>query len=350
MASAQADTDRSRLVELDALRGIAAVVVVLYHLTYWNDAAGQAPFSVFWGHYGVELFFIISGFVIFMTLAQARDLRAFAVSRVARLYPAYWCGVVITSCVAWATETSAPSVSTVLTNLSMLQEFFQIRDVDGSYWTLAIELEFYLAIALLFYFKLITRIVDVLLVALLVAHGAQLGIAWLGLPLPSVLQVGLVQYGPFFAIGISLYLLRTNPVHRGAIAVIALALLYTCWDGPPGVFPPRPADYSVVALCLVGTTWLALNGWLKLLRWPVLLWFGQISYPLYLIHQRIGSDMMLALHRRGVPGAVVIAVAFVAITALAWAIHVWIETPARRAIRSALQREVPAGRDTSGGH
>ena len=87
MASAQADTDRGRLVELDALRGIAAVVVVLYHLTYWNDAAGQAPFSVFWGHYGVELFFIISGFVIFMTLAQARDLRAFAVSRVARLYP-----------------------------------------------------------------------------------------------------------------------------------------------------------------------------------------------------------------------------------------------------------------------
>jgi len=66
-----------RLVELDALRGIAATLVMLFHYTsqyerlYGHEAA--PAFTVPWGHYGVNLFFMISGYVIFMTLHRIRQ-------------------------------------------------------------------------------------------------------------------------------------------------------------------------------------------------------------------------------------------------------------------------------------
>jgi len=82
-----------RIEELDALRGLAAFAVMLYHYT-----AGEGPrlnraellVSVPWGHFGVQLFFVISGYVILMTVRRVRTAGEFAVSRFARLYPAFW--------------------------------------------------------------------------------------------------------------------------------------------------------------------------------------------------------------------------------------------------------------------
>jgi peptidoglycan/LPS O-acetylase OafA/YrhL len=63
----------NRIIELDSLRGIAALAVVFYHYTTRFDAKFQTTvitdrISFPYGHYGVELFFIISGFVIFMSV------------------------------------------------------------------------------------------------------------------------------------------------------------------------------------------------------------------------------------------------------------------------------------------
>ena len=89
-----------RLTELDSLRGVAAACVVLFHLTFWYDSFHISPIQVPWSHYGVELFFVISGYVIFMTLNRARAMAEFVVSRVARLMPAYWTAVLLTSAIA----------------------------------------------------------------------------------------------------------------------------------------------------------------------------------------------------------------------------------------------------------
>src|SRR5690606_6778553 len=84
----------ARLGELDALRGLAALAVVAFHYTtsYAQQVGHLQPlgFGFTPGNYGVHLFFLISGYVIFMTLEHTRDGMDFVVSRFSRLYPAYW--------------------------------------------------------------------------------------------------------------------------------------------------------------------------------------------------------------------------------------------------------------------
>ena len=81
----------TRLLELDALRGIAAMAVMGFHYTtlYSHETGhlGELPFEVRYGNYGVHLFFMISGFVIFMTLERTRTAKDFIVSRFSRLFP-----------------------------------------------------------------------------------------------------------------------------------------------------------------------------------------------------------------------------------------------------------------------
>lgn len=91
----------SRLLELDALRGLAALAVVLYHYFYrYNELYGHhGNFAVDWtyfGKLGVELFFMVSGFVIFMSLNRVNRPVDFLVSRFSRLYPTYWCALILT--------------------------------------------------------------------------------------------------------------------------------------------------------------------------------------------------------------------------------------------------------------
>ena len=89
-----------RVRELDVLRGLAAAAVVLFHYTVRYGAlyGYPAPPSVRvpTGFYGVEVFFCISGFVIFMTLDRTRRPMDFVVSRVSRLWPAYIVAIAVT--------------------------------------------------------------------------------------------------------------------------------------------------------------------------------------------------------------------------------------------------------------
>lgn len=92
-----ADQPRSRAArfrELDALRGPAALVVVLYHLTtFMGDGpglGGPPAVSIWWGEYGVQLFFLISGFVILLSARRTLRPSDFVISRVSRIYPVYW--------------------------------------------------------------------------------------------------------------------------------------------------------------------------------------------------------------------------------------------------------------------
>ncbi|WP_246956565.1 acyltransferase family protein [Brachybacterium sp. Marseille-Q7125] len=80
-----------RFRELDDLRGIAAVAVVWSHLTTGYDSKypdePSAPVDLGWGAYGVQLFFLISGFVILMTVQRVQRPSGFVISRLARLFP-----------------------------------------------------------------------------------------------------------------------------------------------------------------------------------------------------------------------------------------------------------------------
>ena len=91
---------QGRLECVDSLRGIAATAVMLFHYTTRYDQLfvqqQSLGFDVPWGYPGVNLFFMISGFAIFMTLDKTRRPMDFVVSRFSRLFPSYWSAVLLT--------------------------------------------------------------------------------------------------------------------------------------------------------------------------------------------------------------------------------------------------------------
>jgi len=320
----------SRLGELDALRGIAALIVVAFHYTYKAPeilpSVQTIAWHASWGHFGVQLFFAISGFVIFMTLERTRSAADFAVSRFARLFPAYWTGVVLSTLgvtLLGAGQLALDPVHTAI-NLTMLQGFFYLPSVDGVYWSLTVELAFYVCMLALWRARLLDRIEWVLL------GWIGLHLLWLLVPaLPS--RIGLVlalDYIVWFAVGMAAYRVRIGARTWAQQAPVLLAgLAVTAYAGKPG---------EVAVFLGVAALFAALSKWqLGLLNRPVLLWLGGISYPLYLVHQNLGYALMARLEALGVSPWLALIAALAAALALADAIHRWIEGPALDRIRSA---------------
>ncbi|MEA3017215.1 MAG: hypothetical protein QOI38_1937 [Sphingomonadales bacterium] len=322
----------SRIADLDALRGLAALAVVLFHYTtrygelYGHQ--GTLPFAFPWGHFGVQLFFGISGFVIFMTLERTRTLADFAVSRFSRLYPAYWAAMLLTGAVVLVAgmRELALSPPAFAANATMLQSFASLPSVDGVYWTLSVELAFYVAMAMLWRLRLLGRIEPLLL------FWMSLHWIWTFAPRlagvePSWLLGALLlqQHIPFFAIGIAAYRLRAGADRRWPAAVIlaALATVEAC-DGFVHVEVAAIAAATLLAVALRGV---------PALRFPPLVWLGAISYSLYLLHQYIGFAMLGRIEAAGVPPGPAVLVTLAVIILIAGAVTLAVERPALKAIR-----------------
>jgi peptidoglycan/LPS O-acetylase OafA/YrhL len=170
----------NRILELESLRGIAALSVLYYHYTYFFRPYMKYEFSSTWdfkyGHHGVELFFMISGFVIFMSLDRVNNVKEFLHKRFVRLYPTYWICLLITLVVLFFNNTHEFNftINEKALNILMFQGLFNIKNVDGSYWTLLPELLFYVSMIVLWKFKLTKKIVLVSVVWLILMYVALL--------------------------------------------------------------------------------------------------------------------------------------------------------------------------------
>jgi peptidoglycan/LPS O-acetylase OafA/YrhL len=321
-------SQQGRLGELDALRGIAAMLVLLFHYTAHSEAvlpaARHIEHGLTWGHYGVQLFFAISGFVILMTLERTASSTDFVVSRFARLFPAYWAAVLFTSAsvVLLGAEALAQPAPLILAGLSMLQGFLYLPSVDGVYWSLTVELAFYFCMWGLWRVRLLGRIEAVLL--------GWIGLTllwWLVPALPSRIGMLLVvRYIPFFAIGMAAYRVRTGARRWSeqlpvlSLGLAAVALVET---------PEAAGVYAAVIAVFVALV----GGKLGWLANPPLLWLGALSYTIYLIHQNFGYALIAALERAGLSPWLALICAIVATLVVAQLIHDAIEQPALRMIR-----------------
>jgi peptidoglycan/LPS O-acetylase OafA/YrhL len=153
----------ARLGWLDALRGFAALVVVAFHLSPY--VAGPAVHSavlqyIDLGKYGVLLFFLVSGYVIPMSLERHGSLRRFWVGRLFRIYPAFLAasalmGVLIVAGVLTLTgPLQKESVGGALAHVTMMSDLIGVRGLVRVFWTLSYEMTFYLMVAGLFAYGL----------------------------------------------------------------------------------------------------------------------------------------------------------------------------------------------------
>lgn len=339
---------QQRLGQIDALRGIAAIAVVFFHFTTkFEELYGHASaplFSVPWGYLGVNLFFMISGFVIFMTLARTRTATDFLVSRFSRLYPAYWVAVALTFAVVLVLGLPGKEVSAsaAALNLLMFHGLLKVPNVDGVYWTLLIELLFYAWSLLAFQLGLLKHIHRILWVALALRLGYFVALEGFGQTLSwTFSELLILPYIAWFACGIMVYrLTHGSNARRADIAVIAGAVLVI------GIV--SSLHLAALALAFTALLYLAASGRLPVLHFAGLIWLGEISYTLYLLHENIGWALMLKMKAAGLDTNLSIALALLASFALASCLTRLVEKPAMAWIRARykarLAMRVPQAR------
>jgi peptidoglycan/LPS O-acetylase OafA/YrhL len=321
--------------------GLAAVAVLLFHLTFWRDNDGITPLTAFnldlkVFHYSVEMFFITSGFVIFMTLEAVTSSRQFLVSRVARLYPAYWVSVIVTAVIAYMMERHPPTLAIFAVNMTMTETFFRTAYVDNSYWTLGVEIQFYILIGVIFALGWIKRIDALCMTFLAAVTIFRVAMLLQGIEPAPWIEESFAEYGNFFVIGVCMFRLRNGEGSKTTIGIMLYAVLCSAWGGGHQSLSPGSVEYFAGTCALTVFMWFAVTDHIRFLRWRPLVYLGEISYPLYLVHQRIGVNLMEALYRHGIPAAIAIAGATAAVGVLAVVIHVTVETPGRRYLRKLL--------------
>lgn len=304
----------ARLGHIDALRGIAALSVVVAHcgesmvkgLTGYGAAQWLiGGVSVSWfdiGRFGVILFFLISGFVIPYSLKGDRPLETFAVSRLFRLYPAYWLSMAATMVVAGGLGLAAYTPLQVAANVTMVPGLLKQEYISGVYWTLFVELVFYVACAMLFALRLLHNAELILLIGLGCTAVPLAGIAaracGIGAPI-----VYLTAHLAFLFAG---YLMRLAVLDgflragRYAAAVILFGLLAM------PILAAQP-DHKFTVATPLGVTLAGITGVLTFVlvnRRPfqpsaALVWSGAISYSVYLFHTPVTQLVRAVLPAQG---------------------------------------------------
>jgi peptidoglycan/LPS O-acetylase OafA/YrhL len=328
-----ATADQSRIAELDVLRGLAALVVMLFHHTviFQNMYGDGRPPGLQFGVFAVHLFFMISGFVIFMTLARTRSALDFMVSRGSRLFPVFWVAVLLTQTVMSLAPLPVLAVSwhDALWNLTMLAEPLHVPMVDNVYWSLVIELAFYALMLVLFLAGGLRHIERLVMPWLLVQLAAVAAGTWLDYRIPAALTVLLLlKYAHLFLAGMLCYRIRSD-----GVTPVRHALLAACCA----------TQFAVqgVAAGIFGLLWFALfyalaRRWLAWIALRPLVFLGTISYSLYLVHQNIGYVVMRALAAWPRPAQLLAAAATVLL--LATLLTFLVEQPALRLIRRLYKK------------
>jgi peptidoglycan/LPS O-acetylase OafA/YrhL len=334
-----ANNHAHRLRHLDGLRGIAAVWVMMYHYSQNYDHNFGHPkdlgWSISFGSYAFLLFFMISGFVILMSVDRMHSAWDFAVARFARLYPVYWVALAIT----FSTVTLSGmlperqvTLEEAVINLTMLQGFLGVPNVDGVYWTLHIELCFYIVMALMLASGMRSKLPWIVLGML-----ALTTVRWLTPyfdTVPGLWRLKtlfpLSDHFPWFAVGIAAYELKRQICWQ----YILLTLLSTLM-----IVLSRPMSELGITSVVLACFFLAVTGLMPWLASRPLFFVGTISYSLYLIHGSIGYVIIRSCYGYGINGNVAIVLATSVSMLSACSLTFLVERPAHswlRKLRAAV--------------
>ncbi len=321
------------------------MTVILFHYTvgYTDDIRQHRPgllFQVRNGHFAVDLFFIISGFVIFMTLERSQSTMEFAVSRFARLWPAYMTCAAFTGSVIVLLHFNPMqlTIKDALLNPLMMSKALGNVAIDPSYWTLTYEVLFYAGATVTFLLLRIRRMEWVCLAWLVMAFIARIsGFDTNHQRFGVILGVDFCQ---LFVLGMMIYLISKRRHTWLTMLTVLLAFSMTLFgpDFNPGHL--KLWQFMLMTAVFALTVWLIAEGRLHFLNiWP-LLFLGDISYSLYLVHQIAGYWVIGKLEGLGWNPNVVMLVAILGAIAVATCVRRLVEVPAQKAIRGWYQERV----------
>jgi peptidoglycan/LPS O-acetylase OafA/YrhL len=331
---------------------MAACAVMLFHFGFRGYAAhGQdlaypelGQFAKY-GYLGVELFFMISGYVIPLSIRE-RSVAEFAVSRAIRLYPTYWLCVALLAAVPPLLGDGRfhLPLGDTLVNLTMLAELFGSPYLDGVFWTLVTELQFYALVAFVVGVFGFQRLPSALLVWLIIGAGVTAFAKTTGTRLfyPGGSFFGYFCFGGacyflqhvgersvriYALLGLSLPLMLAHTTHKAGATTemfqtpFSLAIVFPLLLASAAAvfFSRHISERMKSAAVLTGAV-----GFL-----------GGLTYPLYLLHENIGYALLNTLfsaETRWLGLAYVAALSFV----VAAAVYLWFDLPVRRRLRKAI--------------
>lgn len=311
---------RARIEIIDYYRLAAALAVMAFHYLYNGIKNGKIgsishePVAAIaqYGYLGVNLFFMISGYVITSSVA-GKTARQFAVGRALRLYPAFWVALPITAVFALflGGERMGVTVEQFLANLTMIPTVLGQPFVDGVYWTLLYELQFYVAVFLLILFGQGHRVA-----ALMPAWA--IGMLYLTVAAPGLTGSAplLGNYFIWFAAGAII----ASIAESGWSAYRVLGLLAT-------YIPISSLELTLTTVLKTGIFLMVVATvvpQVRNLRLPGSKTAGALTYPVYLLHAHIGYMLLDRFVTESNKWLVYGAVAGF-VLALAYVLHVTVE-------------------------
>jgi peptidoglycan/LPS O-acetylase OafA/YrhL len=332
------ETRRPRYAFVDALRGLAATAVMLYHFTQGDLAPGferalghAALVGAKHGWLGVHVFFVLSGFVIAHSVGERAvtfaDAARFAVRRQVRLDPSYWLSLALAVFLPWFflrigfQGAPPPPLRVIGAHMLYLQELLRMPAIQPIYWTLAIEVQFYLAFVIaLAALRFLPPLAVRALLVLTAVGSLDASMHW------RFLHGWFMPYWYLFALGALTYAVTQGHFSKWVHAAL---LAYVFFQGRKYFrLEPQCGALTAATLTIAGLAGKLEEG----LAWAPLQFLGRVSYGIYLLHPAAGGQARwhvgIKVDVASAAGAMTVVLAGAALTfVLAWLLHVAVERP-----------------------
>jgi peptidoglycan/LPS O-acetylase OafA/YrhL len=305
----------ARLTGLDTLRGLAILLVMAAHFTLEIFPGVATTFLSTVSVSGVILFFFLSGFLIYQNL-QSQPPGVFLLRRFAKLFPAYWVNILVIVAMALYLKTGQPvDPLTIASNFLLTQEFTGSTLLNGVYWTLQIELKFYI-IMLLFMMLVGAPRIYILFAAIIAADLA----AYIYLGRGSTLLTFLIAFLP----GVAAAKIHARGWPPGSVRefVVVTIIVTACL----ALFLPPGHNHQAIAVpILSGLLFFALR---RDMASRFFAFYGRISYSHYLYHTALGYPLIHYLLGLSMPSPVIFMLAVAVTTLISTLSFYYIEKPA----------------------
>lgn len=274
-----------RLKSIDLLRGLASLTVAFCHLSSANLTGVSKSIDAigYYGYLGVDVFFVISGFVLPYSLYQKeytiRNFPRFLLKRLIRLEPGYFAAIAVGIAIPFFFFRTLPTLDRFLLHFGYLNDIYERTWILGIFWTLAIEFQFYIFFGLAY--------------SWFVTKSNFVFSTFIGILLSSALLLAHIHILPkffgLFLIGILVFRFIIMNMNKALFFVLIMATI-ACIIKINGL-----AEAMAAVLTGLGIMFLRINEQNYITK--IFLWLGTISYSLYLTHWPFGIPVVKQLRK-----------------------------------------------------